>query len=266
MSAISSFEKTISAEAFRNQIDTVGCCIVENVIPPSLLSKLKDDLRKAIDLEADYHRTSAYSDYAMVLFCPLYGQSFVELIELEAFMAPVEAMMGEHCIVYSYTSTSMPPMKGNYATRIHNDCKHTVPDDYITKFQTLIALDDFTLENGATYVLAGSHKIKVPPSSDAFYRDAVRLTMKAGSVWYAHPKLWHAGGTNTTPHWRHAVTAVFCRPYMKQRIDVPKLMQGRSSQLSARALQKFGFLAQVPESYDEYYAPADQRKFRQPLE
>lgn len=251
---------------FHEQIDTLGYCIMEDVVSASLVARLKNDLQKAIELEADYHKRRDYQDYAMVLFCPLYGQSFVDLLECEDFIAPVEAVMGRNCILYSYTSTSMPPEGGNYASRIHNDCNHTIPPGYITKFQTLLALDDFTLENGATYILPGSHRLQDPPSSEEFYRDAIRLTMKAGSVWYAHAKLWHAGGINSTQNWRHGVTTVYCRPYMKQRIDVPKLMRDRSSQLSDRALQKLGFLAQVPESYDEYYAPTDKRKFRQPVE
>jgi Phytanoyl-CoA dioxygenase (PhyH) len=266
MSSISNSSSTKNMSDFLEQIDKIGFCTIEDVVSLDLVSRLKGDLQKAIELEAEYHKTRNYPDYGMVLFCPLYGQSFVELLECEDFMTPVESVMGKNCILYSYTSTSLPPSKGNYASRIHNDCNHTIPVDYITKFQTLVALDDFTLENGATYILPGSHRLQGPPSSEEFYRDAIRLTMKAGSVWYAHAKLWHAGATNNTQNWRHGVASVYCRSYMKQRIDVPKLMHDRSSQLSAGTLQKLGFLAQVPESYDEYYAPADKRKFRQPLE
>jgi ectoine hydroxylase-related dioxygenase (phytanoyl-CoA dioxygenase family) len=227
---------------------------------------MKTDLIGAIEQETKYHKSRNYPDFGMVLFCPLYSDSFIELLECDDFMAPVESAIGKHSILYSYTSTSMPPSEGNYSSRIHNDCHHTIPDGYITKFQTLIALDDFTLENGATYILPGSHKIATEPTKDEFYKHAERLTMKAGSVWYAHAKIWHAGGTNTTDKWRHAVTSVFCRSYMKQRLDIPRLLAGREATLSQVALQKLGFLAQVPISYDEYYAPPEQRKFRQPLD
>jgi uncharacterized protein YcgL (UPF0745 family) len=60
-----------------------------------------------------------------------------------------------------------------------------------------------------------------------------------------------------------------CRPYMKQRLDIPKMMAASNVDLqgvSEKALQKMGFYAQVPESLDEYYLPREQRKYRQIVE
>jgi hypothetical protein len=54
---------------------------------------------------------------------------------------------------------------------------------------------------------------------------------------------------------------------MKQRIDIPRAMSEMDlAGVSQQALQKLGFLAQVPANYDEYYAPIEQRKFRQKAE
>ncbi len=55
-----------------------------------------------------------------------------------------------------------------------------------------------------------------------------------------------------------------CRPYMKQRIDIPRAMAHMDlSSLSEQALQKLGFRSQPPASLDEYYLPLEQRSFRQ---
>ena len=54
------------------------------------------------------------------------------------------------------------------------------------------------------------------------------------------------------------------RPWMKQRIDIPRSMSHiDTSNYSEKALQKLGFHAQVPANYDEYYVPFEQRKFKQ---
>ena len=54
---------------------------------------------------------------------------------------------------------------------------------------------------------------------------------------------------------------------MKQRIDIPRALVSRDlTKLSPAARQKLGFDAQVPANYDEYYLPADQRKYKQPAE
>ena len=54
---------------------------------------------------------------------------------------------------------------------------------------------------------------------------------------------------------------------MKQRIDIPRAMAGMDlGGVSERALQKLGFHSQVPASYDEYYLPPAERKFKQAAE
>jgi ectoine hydroxylase-related dioxygenase (phytanoyl-CoA dioxygenase family) len=54
---------------------------------------------------------------------------------------------------------------------------------------------------------------------------------------------------------------------MKQRIDIPRAMaQVDLSGAPEKALQKMGFLSQVPANYDEYYAPPAKRKYRQKVE
>lgn len=259
----------LDASRFLAEIDENGFCVLERVVPESLIAQLKGDLEKAIEKEASSHGSTQYQDYGMILFCPIYGSSFLELLALDDFIKPIETLLGEHCIVYSYTSSSMPPNKANYSMRIHNDCSIHMPPDYITRLGALITLDDFTPENGSTWVLPGSHKRKDPPTESEFYAQAIRINIPMGSVWYAHPKVWHSGGLNHTGQWRHAITIGFCKAYMKQRMDIPRMMQTLQPDFkheNKKVIQKLGFYAQVPTSYEEYYAPPELRKFRQPAE
>jgi ectoine hydroxylase-related dioxygenase (phytanoyl-CoA dioxygenase family) len=115
-----------------------------------------------------------------------------------------------------------------------------------------ILLDDFTEENGATWFLPGSHTRVDAPAEDEFYRDARRVSAPAGSAFYFNARLWHAGGRNETDEWRHALTLNICRPYMKQRIDIPRAMAHLDvSGIPEKALQKLGFLSQVPIAFRE---------------
>jgi len=126
---------------------------------------------------------------------------------------------------------------------------------------------DFTLNNGATYYLPKSHKLAEPPTEEHFYANAKRFVAKAGSVWFFNARVWHAGGDNKTSQWRHGLTLNMCRPYMKQRIDIPRAMANMDlSSVSEKALQKLGFLAQTPANYDEYYVAPEKRKYRQKYE
>jgi ectoine hydroxylase-related dioxygenase (phytanoyl-CoA dioxygenase family) len=202
----------------------------------------------------------------MVLLCALYGGAFLELLESERLMAGFESVLGPGCIVYAYTSSSMPPGGSNYSRRIHVDSPRLIPG-YVTNMGATILLDDFTELNGATTFLPRSHTRPDQPSEDEYTSGARELIASAGSVFFFNARLWHAGGHNKTEHWRHALTLNMCRPYMKQRIDIPRALADVDlSGVSERALQKLGFHAQVPASYDEYYAPPEQRKFKQPAE
>ena len=106
-----------------------------------------------------------------------------------------------------------------------------------------------------------------PPEEDYFYKNAKRFIAKAGSVWFFNARIWHAGGDNTTDQWRHGLTLNMCRPYMKQRIDIPRAMESMDlKNVSEKTLQKLGFLAQTPANYDEYYVEPEKRKYRQKYE
>jgi ectoine hydroxylase-related dioxygenase (phytanoyl-CoA dioxygenase family) len=248
------------------EIKTQGYTIIENVLTPDYVARTKKELMAAIKHESEANRGPGYRDYAMVLLCSLYGKTFWEPFDNKALMAPFNAVLGEGCIVYAYTSSSMPPKAGNYSNRIHVDCPRLIPG-YVTNMGATIALDDFTADNGATWFLPGSHNTLEQPSEDPFYKNGKRFIAKAGSVLFFNARLWHAGGQNLTDQWRHALTINMARPWMKQRIDIPRAMSHLDlSGLSEAAQQKLGFLAQVPANYDEYYAPPEKRKYRQKTE
>lgn len=243
-----------------------GSCIIEGVLQPSFIRRAKTELETAIRKEVEYHKTEAYSDYGMVLLCSLYGGALLELFENDRLMKPFNTLLGEGCTVYAYTSSSMAPGRTNYSGRIHVDCPRFIPG-YVTNVGATILLDDFTLENGATWYLPASHLLKDQPSAEYFEKNAKRVVAPAGSVWFFNARVWHAGGINSTASWRHALTINMCRPWMKQRIDIPRAMSGMNlSELPDNVLQKLGFHAQVPCSYDEYYVPPEKRKYRQKTE
>ncbi len=253
-------------DKFREDIMTQGYAIVENILSPDFIARAKTELENAIKKEVEYHKTNQYSDFGMVLLCSLYGGAFIELFDNNKLTDAFNAVLGDGCIVYAYTSSSMPPNKSNYSNRLHVDSPRLIPG-YVTNMGATILLDDFTEENGATWFLPYSQNTLEKPAEEEFYKNGKRVIAKAGSVWFFNARIWHAGGNNLTNKWRHALTINMCRAYMKQRIDIPRAMSHMDlGNVSQQALQKLGFLAQVPASYDEYYVSPEKRKFKQPTE
>ena len=254
------------AAAFTQEFNTTGSAIVPGVLDAEFIARAKLELAEAVEGEVRYHGKRDYPGYGMVLLCSLYGGAFWSLFDQRRLMVPFEAIFGPGCVVYAYTSSSMPPSAGNYSGRIHVDCPRIIPG-YLTNVGATILLDDFTEENGATWYLPNSQERADPPDEKYFYANARRVIAPAGSVWFFNARVWHAGGANRTDRWRHALTINMARPWMKQRIDIPRAMAGLDlAALSPVARQKLGFDARVPANYDEYYAPPEQRTFRQKTE
>lgn len=81
---------------------------------------------------------------------------------------------------------------------------------------TVWAIDDFTVDNGATVVLPGSHRWDAhrrPAPSD----QRLPAVMPAGSCVFFLGTLWHGGGANTTDRTRLAVTAQYCQPWLRSQ-------------------------------------------------
>lgn len=258
--------KTLSKETFLKELEEEGYFITGKIFDDEFISKIKAELEAAIEQEARFHQSTDYKDYGMLLACPVYGGAFLELLANQTLIEPFNWMLGETCIIYVYTSSSMPPHGSNYSKRVHVDRPMLIPG-FNESLACLIPLDDFTEANGATYFLPRSHKSPQKPEENFFYRNARRLIAERGSVFYFNPRLWHSGGDNTTSRWRHSVGMAMVRPYMKQRIDLPRAMKGMDlSRVPERVLQKLGFFAQPPTSLEEYYAPPEKRPYRQKSE
>ena len=81
---------------------------------------------------------------------------------------------------------------------------------------TMWALTDFTIENGATRVVPGSNKWDHDPVTGENY-DTVALEMPAGSIAFVAGTSYHGAGANTTEEVRWALTINYCNGSMRQQ-------------------------------------------------
>ena len=73
-------------------------------------------------------------------------------------------------------------------------------------------LADFTLTNGATHVVKGSHRFDTrPDASSTPHPDEVRLTGSAGTVVVFNSHVWHSAGLNESTEDRPALTSFWGR-------------------------------------------------------
>ena len=86
----------------------------------------------------------------------------------------------------------------------------------------LFCVDDFTIENGATFILPASHKTEAFPSPGYVKRQAMQVEAKAGSFILLDCMMFHAGGFNTGSLKRRAVNHLYTIPFFKQQIVLPE--------------------------------------------
>jgi ectoine hydroxylase-related dioxygenase (phytanoyl-CoA dioxygenase family) len=245
------------------EIRSRGVGLVPAILPRAEALAARETLQNAID--DDIARLSGnphYTDHWMVHNLMVRGAPFLRLLENEALHAHLSPLMSDKCIIYAYTSSSMPPKGSNFSRRIHTDSPRVIPG-YWTNVGIMVALDDFTPDNGATYFLPNSQWQVETPGEAEFEAKAVRLYPKAGDAIYFNARTWHRGGVNETDAPRHCVTMNVCRSYMKQRFDYPRLIpESLIAKLGPLGRRFIGMDTRVPSSMDEYYVPPEQRLYK----
>lgn len=103
----------------------------------------------------------------------------------------------------------------------------------------LFCVDDFLIENGATFVLPGSHKFSDFPSDAYVQKNAIQIEAKAGSFVVLDCMVFHAGGFNITSKERRAINHLYTIPYFKQQINLQMLMGHMNLSLEEKNLLGF---------------------------
>ena len=193
---------------------------------------------------------------------PCAGGAFLDLLEGDHGQGLLDEYFHGPYILNTYGGLLNLPDNASYVGRVHRD-QRTFSGELHLMAQLLVMLDDFTEENGATYLLTGSHRLRDKPSDDVFFKDAARATGAAGSIVMFDSNLWHAAGVNRSDRPRRALTLCFARPFIKQQLDYPRAIgYDRAESLSPALRQLLGYNARVPMSLDEWYQPPEQRMYR----
>lgn len=238
-----------------------------NVIPGFLDAEhcelLKIALARALD-EYSPRAQSERSAFDRYLLHDLLARDLeiARLLDDPRLQPLVAPLLGEHWILYAFTSSSIPPGGTNYGRRIHVDSPRHVPD-YAFNVGLIWALDAFTAETGGTEVLPGSHSSPRTPSEEYFDRNCVQLQCAQGSLVVFQARLFHRSGVNSTNRWRHALTMNACRSFMKQRMDWVRLVpKAIADSLGPQGRRLLGYDTRLPVSMDEFFVPDSERLYK----
>jgi hypothetical protein len=185
--------------------------------------------------------------------------AFIKLAFNANLLQALKRLIAGKFILNQQNGIINPPQQTYNQSAWHRDLpyQHFVSTTPLA-INALFCLVDFTVENGATFVLPASHKSAAFPSGPFVKKNALQIEAKAGSFILLDCMLFHAGGFNRTQTPRRAVNHVYNIPYFKQQINLPANMN--SSELSPAEIEILGFRYQEPVSVAGYLSGRDIQK------
>ena len=225
---------------------------------------LSDDARLAIvdDLSADLEDTAPGSKSGMDLWETFHGRNTVRFCGLaarsrafvdHALLNPVftavtdELLLANGADYWLNTGQVMaigPGEPAQYLHRDENNWPEAVAADREVTVSCLFALSDFTRENGATVVVAGSQRR--PPGlvrgAEASPDEIAYAEMPAGSGLIYSGKVIHGAGGNTTENWRYGMHVSFVVGWLRPEEASPLAVdRDRAASLPERARELLGW-------------------------
>lgn len=195
-----------------------GAVIVENVVPDDLLDKVLSDLRGPFD-EQGLKFTNDFNGYKTRRLGGILGLSraAANILAHPLVLSVADALLKPHCESYRIgSSTAIEIMPGEGDQVLHRD------DDFYPirvpgiewQISAMVALSDFTAENGATRVVPGSQDMRV---FENITEDQVtQAVMPRGSILFYLGRAVHAGGQNTTDQPRTGLITTYSLGWLRQ--------------------------------------------------
>lgn len=226
----------------------VGYAVVPDVVPLDLVERLVTATDEIVAAEAP-HFPPGHGQHGRVLCAPAHGGPHLELCGFDPLFAPIEALLGDDSILYAMTTSVLEPGSAGPIDRYHVDLAADRPAG--VALSALVVLDAFTPENGATEFLVGSHRWGDEPLDDT--RTGTIITADPGDVCYFDPRIHHRTTLNRSAGPRRAIPLQIVRPWMKQRFDVPRMLDAADRRdLSPSAARRLGITTAPPSSVQEF--------------
>ena len=217
----------------------------EGIIPPDMVQEAKQVLLEEYQNPTGPHKLSDTHTVSKLYAMHDRGDVFTNMIRLPSIIDILASLMGEN-IVFTPNRHNQGGMnrRGDATFRYHRD--QLRPGHY----SVIVYLDDSTPENGATYVIPGSHHLPHFPERDGgmwldpsghefspLCAQGVPVPVKAGGILVFDSYLFHTVGDNMTDNSRASVVLGYAPvneltgvvPPYQQRVSGVDLYRGNVS-------------------------------------
>jgi ectoine hydroxylase-related dioxygenase (phytanoyl-CoA dioxygenase family) len=207
----------MSAQLHAERVSAEGWTVLREAIEPELVAALLERIDALmLELQVPLGSNAFLGLRTRRIFNLLARDPVFARVPLHPAVLPVvEAVLDRELLLSSLTAIEMQP--GQEAQPFHaDDGSYGLPKPHPPFNSTAIwAMTDFTLSNGATRLVPGSHRSERNPQRGE-QPPHVAAEMPAGSVLVYHGSLWHAGGANRSGARRVAIVCNYCAGFLRQ--------------------------------------------------
>ena len=219
-------ERDALPESQYDQLDSQGYVVLPDVIDRVWLEELRIRLAELQEFEgrAAGHEVGGQDGADMLADLLNKGEVFEKMLREPHVLAAVHHVLGDFRV--NSLNYRMPRLGKVSQQMLHQDCQHVLPDGRYRVCNSMWLMDDFTVENGATRVVPGTHLADVLPDEAMTpeqrvetHPDEVIVTGKAGSVIIFNSHTWHGRSANRTGERRGGMTLSFCQREIPQQLN-----------------------------------------------
>ena len=148
-----------------------GYTIIRNLVDENWLDLLRDALDKAFiehrKTQLNNHNDIQTNGVALhaLLSNPIFINFLEDIQNKKFFEFLSESFFNGKCIINSFSGLDNLPNQPNFSAIVHRDLRF-YSGDFPIMLNCLLMVDDFTIENGATYLLPYSHLDEQKPSDE----------------------------------------------------------------------------------------------------
>ncbi len=244
---------------WREAYELNGYVVLEGLLSGNQLGEVRDALApllaQGLSGRNDFEGIKTQRVYTLVAR----GKVFEELVEHPAVLSVMDALLLPNYLLTASQAIAIAPGETPQPAH-HDDAFYTIPRPRpAVSVSTMWAIDDFTEANGATAVIAGSHRwtneqlVDLDDRDDAdglapHHQPLLRpLVMPAGSCAVFAGTLVHRGGANRSAAVRRAISNQYCEPWARTQenffLAVPS---EKVAQMSPRMQAMLGYSIHPP--------------------
>ena len=222
------------------EIEAHGYWIRPHAIPPSLCDQFVAEILRLEDEGVSRQLVNPAHGYKTTRFHDLLnlGELWRQLPVHESILPVMRRVIGDDCLLNTYGTISINPGETHQPVHVDDATFFGVMDSSGTGdsalfnrprlydggwrkpilINAMVALCDFTEENGATRIVPDSLRLPYPrpEDSDAWFEESIPAVMPKGSLCFVEGQCIHGGGPNTTADQRrHAVAVSYCAGYLR---------------------------------------------------